>query len=144
MEKNFFNLILICIFLFLSSSNVVAEKLLFIMNNSVQEKVNKDKIKKIYLGRKSKWDNHQRIIFFTFDSSEIITAFTRTFLGKSKHQFDNYWKRQLFTGKGSIPKSIKTLDKALEIIAQTKGSIMFIPSQDQEINYNNIRIISIE
>jgi ABC-type phosphate transport system substrate-binding protein len=144
MKKNTFSLALILLLIFMSASDVSAEKIWFIVNKSVHDQLTKNVIKKIFLGRKSKWNNQERIIFFTFDSTDIIQQFARTYLGKSKQQFDNYWKRQLFTGKGSIPKSIKTLDESFKIISQTKGSIMFIPSQNHEINHDNIRIISIK
>lgn len=144
MQRNKFLFVLVSLLIIGSEAFAGADDILFIVNKSVQAQINKNTIKKIYLGRKSRWNNHENIKFYTFDSSELIEKFTKTFLGKSKHQFENYWKRQLFTGKGRLPRAIKTLDESFKIIAQTKGSIMFIPAQNQEIHHDNIRIISIQ
>jgi ABC-type phosphate transport system substrate-binding protein len=144
MQRNIFLFVLISLLIIGSEAFAGADDILFIVNKSVQAQINKNTIKKIYLGRKSRWNNHEKIVFYTFDSSELIEKFTKNFLGKSKHQFENYWKRQLFTGKGRLPRAIKTLDESFNIISQTKGSIMFIPAPDQEINHDNIRIISIQ
>jgi len=76
-----------------------------------------------------------------FESDDTTEAFTKQYLGKNRRQFLNYWKRQVFTGKGNIPKTLKNIDEAIRIISETKGAIVYIP--DLDIKNGDLRIISV-
>jgi len=131
--------LLCCFFLLLSMRLLWAEEIVFITHKTVSDQILKKTIKNIYLGKKTKWDNHQKIVFYTLNSENIHDAFSSQYMNKTSQQFNNYWKRQVFTGKGSIPKSTHSIDEMIEWVENTPGAIGFIPKQ--EIKNNNIRVI---
>jgi ABC-type phosphate transport system substrate-binding protein len=111
------------------------------MHKQVKDPIKPSIIKKIYLGKVSRWNDNQRVRFYTFDSDDTTETFTKKYLSKSKRQFNKYWKRQVFTGKGNIPKSIKSVEEAIKIVSKTKGAIVYLP--EQKIDNETIRIVSI-
>jgi len=117
------------------------ENVKFILNKKIDDPISSSVIKKIYLGKISKWKNYQRIKFYMLESETITETFTKQYLGKNKRQFFNYWKRQVFTGKGSIPKTLKSIDEAIKIVSDTQGAIVYIP--DQKIDNEHIRVVSL-
>jgi len=133
---------LLVIFLFSHSNQyLLAADLKFIVHKEINDPISAAVIKKIYLGKISKWKNYQRVKFYMFESENLTEIFTKEYLGKNKRQFFNYWKRQVFTGKGNIPKTLKTIDEAIRLISNTKGAIVYIP--DQKIENENLRVITL-
>ncbi len=81
-------------------------EVVFITNNSVQESaLKKGEIKEIFLGDRVSWNNGQEIKFVVLKKSPTHTEFTKVYTKKSESQFLRFWKKQVFTGKGSMPKS---------------------------------------
>ena len=126
----------------LISVNVTAQNFMIITNNNVEDEVDSKTIKRIFLGKKTQWNNHNTIVFFVFSSDDVFDQFVRQFLGKSRKQFNNYWKRRVFTGKGLIPKSYDNIDLLIDSVRKTNGSISFIPNG--EFQLENIRVLNIE
>jgi len=87
-----------------------------------------NRIKQIYLNRSKKWQDGSRIRLTILSNHPTTTLFMTKYLGKSSTQFDRYWKRQLFSGKGIPPEYFKTLEDLLHYIHITKGAIGFIDS----------------
>ena len=83
-------------------------------------------IKQIYLNRSKKWQDGSRIHLTILSNHPSTTLFMEKYLGKRNTQFDRYWKRQLFSGKGIPPEYFKTLEDLLHYIHTTKGAIGII------------------
>jgi len=141
-NKFFITLCMLILFFLLSCTQCLyADDVIFIMHKQVKDPIKPSIIKKIYLGKVSRWNDNQRVRFYTFDSDDTTETFTKKYLSKSKRQFNKYWKRQVFTGKGNIPKSIKSVEEAIKIVSKTKGAIVYLP--EQKIDNETIRIVSI-
>ncbi len=114
---------------------------LIVTNKGVgKSDLSKGEIKKIFIGQMVKWGNNSKINIVTLKKgSEIHTEFVRTYTGKSPSQFEKYWRKMVFTGKGSIPRSFKTEKELLDYIIKTDGSIGYVSTENRS---NEVNIIN--
>lgn len=111
-----------------------AGDVVLVVNSSVPDQtLTKDEVKAIYLGEKTKWSDNSRITFVVLKTPEVMDSFMRQFVGKSSFQFDNYWKYQTFTGKGSPPRSFDNVEDLIDFVGKTPGAIGYA-SQDTPLN----------
>jgi len=134
----FFSL-LFQLIVFISFAN--AEDVLIIANKDVPaDSLSKNEIRSIFLGEKIKWDNDSKITFVIL-KTEDYEGFLREYLGNTAAQYLNYWKKMVFTGKSKSPKSFKDTESLIGYIAETGGSVGYLPSSA----YNDkVKIISVK
>ena len=81
-------------------------------------------LERIYLGKKTLWDNGQRIApAMLEDSNESAEAFMVDVLHKTSSQFRAFWKRQLFSGGGAPPRTFRTSAQVAEFVARQPGAV---------------------
>jgi len=117
---------------------VIAQKFAVITHKNVEEPLEGDDIKHIFLGQKTRWNNGASIIFALSADRELCNAFLKTYLGKSYTQYLNYWKKQVFTGKGRMPVFFHDEQELLTFVAQTQGAISFVSRQHADKAQVNI------
>ena len=121
-----------------------AEKqLVLIGHKDVADSLKKEDIKQIFLGRKTRWANDEKILFVVFAEKDTYTTFLKEYVGKTVFQYKNYWKKQVFTGKGRMPKAFKTSEEVIKYVSSTEGAISFTMSQDVSAD-DSVKIIAIE
>lgn len=110
------------------SSTAFAENIIIICNKKVAETVlDKDGVIKIFMGKKTEWQDHQKIKFVIMKKGSIHKEFLKQYIGKSSSQFRNYWRKKVFTGKGRAPKKIDSPEAMIQYVAETNGAIGYIP-----------------
>lgn len=97
-------------------------------------------LKQIFLGNKTTWDNGDKITFVVQDGSDTSDTFLKTYVQKSASQYDNYWKKQVFTGKGKAPKSFSSEQELIQFVSQTPGSIGYVSSGADTGNTKSITV----
>jgi ABC-type phosphate transport system substrate-binding protein len=123
-------------------SPAYAEDVIVICNEYVVvDTLNRNDVKKIYLGRKTRWDGGEKITFAALKGGQAHELFLKLYVGKTPFQFANHWKKKAFTGKGKVPKSFSTPEELIEYIDQTHGAIGYIPSSAYQ---NQIKSITIK
>jgi hypothetical protein len=65
-----------------------------------------------------------------------VKAYTQ----KTPSQFKSYWKKLVFTGKGSAPKSFHTDAEVIRYVAETPGAISYISSETRPENVKILKI----
>lgn len=104
----------------------MAGDVVVIANKSVSDStLSKDNLSKIYLGKKSTWSNGSRIRFVVLEGS-THAAFLENYVGKTESQFNTFWKKQVFTGKGSPPEEFNSDKAMVDFVAQTAGAIGYV------------------
>ena len=76
-----------------------------IAHKSVPNSISKESIKQIFLGKKTRWDGDTKIVFAVSSDKNTCIPFLKEYVGKTYSQYRNYWKKQVFTGKGRMPMS---------------------------------------
>ena len=111
-----------------------------ISNSSVTEStLSKKDVSSIYLGKKSSWSNGSKISFVVLEG-ETHEAFLKNYVGKSESQFNTFWKKQVFTGKGTPPRKLDSEKAMVDFVAGTAGAIGYVSSGT---DVSNVKIISI-
>ncbi|MCP4348533.1 MAG: hypothetical protein GY795_23875 [Desulfobacterales bacterium] len=127
---------------FFAQNAFASDDVIIICNKNVcDETLSRKDIKNIFLGRKTEWSNKQKIIFVTLKNKEVHKVFLKEYVGKTPFQYTNYWKKQLFTGKGKPPKSFNTEESLMDYIANTDGAIGYLSSAPEK---SKVKIISVQ
>ncbi|GEM_PF-1967289 len=122
-----------------------AGDILIIANKEVPASVlSKNEIRSIFLGEKIRWDDDRKMTFVILKTKEH-DEFLRAYIGNTAAQYLNYWKKMVFTGKSKSPKAFDTPEKLLDYVAETEGSVGYIPSEAYSDAYNDkVKIISVK
>jgi ABC-type phosphate transport system substrate-binding protein len=97
-------------------------------------------VKQIFLGSKTTWENGEKIVFVVQDRTEAGKYFLKTYVKKSASQYDNYWKKQVFTGKGKAPMSFSSDQELVEYVARTPGAVGYVSSTADTGNTKTISV----
>ncbi len=124
--------------LFAFSNTASADVIIIINNNSPDNNLSKNDIKKIYSGHMTKWSNNDTIILTVLPKAEFHKKFLREFVKKTPSQFNATWKKMVFTGKGRPPKSFKTIEAMVNYVAETDGAIGYVIA---DVNPDKVKII---
>ncbi len=127
--KHLFRLLLIAAGLLVAMTLTRAADVVFITNPSTAaDSLSKDDVKNILLGNKTKWDAGGIIKLTVLTTGAAHEAVIQEFTARSADQFDKYWKKQVFTGKGSAPDAFQTDAELLAFVAKTPGAFGYIAS----------------
>jgi ABC-type phosphate transport system substrate-binding protein len=95
-------------------------------NSSISvAEVSSDDLKAVFLGTKtSLGDGHVAPVLEK--SGPAHEAFLKECVGKSDSALTNYYRSLVFTGKGSMPKTLASDQEVVDYVAKTKGAIGYI------------------
>ncbi|MCP4352991.1 MAG: hypothetical protein GY795_46670 [Desulfobacterales bacterium] len=123
---------------------VYADNVIIICNKSVAENsLTRQNIKNIFMGKKTRWNDDRKIIFVIMKGSEVHKTFLQKYVEKDAFLYNNYWKKQVFIGRGKPPKSFKTEESLIDYIAGTKGAIGYI-SSGADKDLGTVKVISVQ
>lgn len=108
------------------------------------EKLSKNELERIFLGKTTIWDNGTRIqVGLSNSDDQKIEAFLKNSIGKNKRRFKKYWLKLVFAGYGIAPKFFKNDEKAIKYIKKQEGVIAFISTKDIK-DVEGFKVISID
>jgi ABC-type phosphate transport system substrate-binding protein len=82
-------------------------------------------LKNILLGTKANWSSGPlRLVVLSEGPvhAKVIQQYTQ----RSPDQFEKYWKKQVFTGKGTMPASAKNDAEVLAFVSSTPGAFGYV------------------
>ncbi|MBN1382386.1 MAG: substrate-binding domain-containing protein [Deltaproteobacteria bacterium] len=122
---------------------VFAADIAVIVNKNVtQDTLSEDNLKDIYLGRTTAWQNGTKVEFVILnDQLGIHEDFLKKYIGRSSAQYRNFWKKQVFTGKGRMPKQFDSEGKLLEYVSTTDGAIGYVLADTAK--ESSVKVLSI-
>jgi len=102
---------------------------LLIVNTSVEETVlGQDEVQLIFLGKKKKWSNGNKIHVVTLKQGPVHEAFLKTVVKKTPAKFSSYWKIATVTGTGIPPKSFDSEEALVKYVAGKEGAVGYVSS----------------
>jgi ABC-type phosphate transport system substrate-binding protein len=126
----------------LSAGATVAADFTIIANKSTAaSSIGKADLQSIFLGEKTRWDDGKPIKIVVLDEGEVHKAFLQQILGKTPSQFDSYWKRLVFTGKASVPKSFGDASKLIDFVAEQAGTVGYVSAGQAG---SSVKILSVK
>jgi ABC-type phosphate transport system substrate-binding protein len=124
----YLNLILLNLFVqIIPNANVYAVPVKIIVHPDIQDSLSANDIRNIFLGKKTQWDNNQRIRFVLFTEETTYQSFITHYVRKTLYQYRNYWRKKVFTGTGMMPVMFNKCRQCIEYVNQTQGAISFVP-----------------
>lgn len=96
-------------------------------------------IKNIFLGKKTKWANNEKITFIIQKGTDDHKAFLKKYVGRTESQFRSFWKKMVFTGKGKAPKSAGDSSAIIDFVSSTEGAVGYISSG---VSADKVKIIA--
>ncbi len=119
----------------------LAGDVVVIANKSVSDaSLSQKMVSDIYLGKKSTWSDGSRINFVMLKGA-AQDNFLEKYVRKTSSQFNTFWKKQVFTGKGSPPKAFDSDSAMVAFVAQTPGAIGYVSAN---ANVANVKKITVE
>ncbi len=104
-----------------------AQGVTFVVNPSgADASLSGDDLKSVLLGNKVKWDSGGVIKLAVLSSGTAHDKVMQDYAQRSAAQFDNYWKKLVFTGKGVMPQIAADDAAMIEYVAKTPGALGYV------------------
>jgi ABC-type phosphate transport system substrate-binding protein len=105
-------------------------------------KIGDDELLRIYLGKKTLWEETGTRIQPALLDEEAATAqaFLETTLKKSVSQYRAYWKRLLFSGGGTAPRTFRNSTQVIDFVARQPGGIGIV---DANVADSRVKVLEI-
>ena len=138
----YFSYLILCISCIIFSPPLLAADMVIIANKNVpDDSLTKEDIKQIFLGKKKKWKDNSPITVVLAKTGEAHTELLTKYIDRTPSQFNNVWKRLVFTGEAIYPTSFSNDSKVIDFVSSRKGAIGYVISNHPP---NNIKIIKTE
>jgi ABC-type phosphate transport system substrate-binding protein len=95
--------------------------------NIPESSLSKVDIQNIFLGKKTRLASI-KITFGILKESPVHESFLQEYLSRTPAQYEQYWKKLIFTGQGKAPKVFETEEALVEYVKNTAGAIGYIGS----------------
>lgn len=119
--------LLLLAILLITSTASATEQFVVVVNNANPETLLKQAlVKKIFLGKKSFWQDGHKITVLLQTEKDLHRNFTTTILDKTARQFKMYWRRELYSGTGIPPQQFSDDEAIKEEIAANPRAIGYI------------------
>ena len=119
-----------------------AQDAAFIVNTqSTETTLSVAALKAVLLGNKIKWDSGGVIKITVPKSGAVHEKVVQDYVQRSAEQFDKYWKKLVFTGKGVMPTQAATDAEIIEYVAQTPGAFGYVSASS--VN-DRVKVIKIQ
>ena len=102
--------------------------------------ISKKDLVDIFKQKKTIWENNEKLHIVLLERGEAHKLFLRTYLRKTPIQYTLYWKKLVFTGKGSIPITFRAEKNLMKHVALTGGAIGYISNK---IKPHRVKVIKI-
>lgn len=118
-----------CIFWLLMPGLLTADPILIHHPQLQGEDFSTSSLVRIYAMQKKTWSDGKQVKVFTLpNSSDTHKDFVTTYLRMQPYQLNRLWHRLVFSGTGTIPQEIATVEEMLETIKTTPGAIGYVDS----------------
>jgi len=116
----------------LIAPNIAAQVLIVNPQNDAPQ-LSRNNLRAIFAMRTPSWPDGSALhVFVLEDNDPTHTSFCKHILGMFPYQLRRVWDRQVFSGTGIAPITVKTEQEMIQRVAQTKGAIGYI--QPENIN----------
>jgi len=120
-------IIISIVFQLVAISCGLASDVKIIVHADIEDPLSANDIRNIFLGKKTQWEDSQRIRFVLYTEKDIYRKFIKQYVRKTLYQYRNYWRKKVFTGTGMMPVMYNKCTQCIDFVKRTKGAISFVP-----------------
>jgi hypothetical protein len=122
---------LICVLMY-AVHPTIASDVKVIANSSVGvSQISPEDLRRVFLVTKTSLADGSHVVPVLLNLSSAYKAFLQEYIDKTPAGLENYYRSLAFTGKGTMPKMLKTEAAVLEYVKRTKGAIGFVSADAQ-------------
>lgn len=120
----------LCLALLLISNTVSAELVVIANPHSGIDKLSKDEVINLYMGRHRKLPNGLTVMPIDLsNTNHEKMQFYSLLVGKELAEINSYWARLRFSGLGQPPLQVDSAEDAINLVSENKGAIAYIDSK---------------
>ena len=99
----------------------------FIAHPSLKESsLSAEEARNILLNNKTKWSSGPAVKLVVLSEGPVHDHVLKQFAQRTPDQFEKYWKKQVFTGVGSMPTQAKTDAEVIAYVAENPGAFGYV------------------
>ncbi len=111
------------------SIHAIAGNVKVIANSSVKiESISVSEIKSVFLEERNSLHDGTRVEPVLSRGGPAHAAFLKEYLGENDDTLQDYYRMLVFTGKGSMPKTLHSDEEVAAYVAKTRGAIGYVSS----------------
>ena len=124
------------------SQATAQESVKIIVNPDVEvSSLSQAELARIFLGKKTFWESGSRISpSLLNEKSEFTKLFLEESVRKTVRQYRAYWKRRLFSGQGTAPKTFASSEQVANYVVENPGAIGIV---DASFTDNRVNVVEI-
>lgn len=123
------NIFLVAI-LSLGLSTLACADIAIIVNLENSASISEGDIERIFLGKKSKLSTGTKVTpYYLAQGHTARDEFNKKVLHKSSSQIKAYWSKLIFTGKGTPPDALGSIEAVMNRVAKEPNAIAYIDSK---------------
>ena len=105
-------------------------------------RVSREDLVRIFLGKKTIWESGARIApAMIEEEAGTMQPFMDRVLKKTVEQYRTYWKRLLFSGGGTAPRTFRNSSQVIEFVAKQPGAIGVV---EPSANDDRVKTVEVE
>lgn len=104
------------------------------------DSISANDLKKIYSNKMQNWPHGGSIVRTLLKKGTAHKEFCKI-IKKSNSKLKRFWKKQVFTGKGSAPKSFSSDSEMLAFIAENEKAIGYV---DSSTDVSSVRVLTLK
>ena len=118
---------LLLLFLFCAAMASSAAAQTIVANPAVKgAEISKSDLRDIFSGSSSTFKDGSHAVPVTLRAGAVHEEFLKTYVGKTDSGFRAAWRMLVFTGQGSMPKTLDSDAQVVEYVANTPGAIGYV------------------
>ena len=124
------------------SQATAQESVKIIVNPDVEvSSLSQAELARIFLGKKTFWESGARISpSLLNEKSQLTELFLEESVRKTVRQYRAYWKRRLFSGQGTAPKTFASSEQVTNYVVENSGAIGIV---DASFTDNRVKVVEI-
>ena len=119
-------IVLIIFPLILWASGASAQVAVIVHKSVPADSIKKYELLDLYTGDIRVWDDDRPVVVFDLKPRGDIRKTFYKYLGKSSSRMKSIWMKNMLSGEGDPPESVKSEEEILEKVASTPGAIGFV------------------
>ena len=110
----------------LFSTTALADAIAIVKADHASDTVSKKDLKKMFLGKTKSWDDGSPVILVILEGGDAHEKFVKKFAGKTAKQFQNFWRKMVFSGKGKMPQAFASEAELVAFVAANPGAVGYV------------------
>jgi len=121
---------------------IITAQVLIVHPQNTAAELSRNDLRAIFAMRIPHWPDGTTIqVFVLEDKNTVHISFCKHLLGIFPYQLRRIWDRQVFSGTGISPTTVKTEQEMREQVAKTKGAIGYIRPEKVDASIKTIEAI---